>query len=190
MDDDIALTESEGRFPMRCVLYAALVLPVLALPIYTGITRCRCRPPGVATAQVGISDMVSLIESHVQTAGGYPWQTANPLPADGNLFPACFDALREVDPTWPGRRSVALVRDGPAGFRRARSEEIDDVTIDRYLADPWGEPYLLRQPRPNRKDSDRWLCGSSFGLYSNGADRVDQTRAGATVEESDDIGNW
>jgi hypothetical protein len=161
--------------------------------------RCSSVP---AMTKLEVMSLSSALEQYVEDEHVYPGADLE-AGSRANHCPLLFNALfGESAPAGPGGRSAPYTRvdetrisvpgrlDGSlAEFVRATREEIRDPQVEKYLLDPWGNPYVYRAnqgraPQPWMKNS------ATADIYSRGPDGVDDTAAGASQEASDDIGNW
>jgi hypothetical protein len=132
----------------------------------------------------------------VQDESEYPGMG---LPADPerNDFPLLYNALfGERTPHGPGGRNapymkikedqIAVYDPDTESYRQADRDEVRRDDVEKFLLDPWGNPYVYRCNQGKRMET--WMHNRDFDVYSIGANDEDDTILES--EKSDDIGNW
>jgi hypothetical protein len=150
------------------------------------------RPTPLSRARSQVQTMMAALDLHFAETGRYPGTASEGWADDENAFPALFDAIftarGKMDPLMQFKEQDVLVLDDDRrGYRRAEVEEIYDPKVRKYLADPWGRPYVYRENK-SRAPRSFMRNPSKYDIYSTGADREDQTFPG--IRPSDDIGSW
>ena len=163
-------------------LLASLTLVVVRKAIKDGY---------IAAARMTVAGLDLALSNYRDDEGDLPaGETATPL--DENRFPALYRAICGARrPIGPGGRSAPYFRptekdllvssEESGDLREAHRGEVLDDGVDKYLRDPFGEPYVYRvrdvgPGRPRRAD-----------IYSTGPDCADGHAYG---KDGDDIGNW
>jgi hypothetical protein len=161
--------------------------------------RCSRVP---ATTKLEVLSLSLALEQYVEDEHVYPGADIEAGP-NANHFPRLFNALfGERPPAGPGGRSAPYTRveetrisvpgqlvGSLSEYVHATGEEIRDPRVEKYLLDPWGNPYVYRAN--HGRALQPWMKNSATAdIYSCGPDGVDDTAAGASEDVSDDIGNW
>ncbi len=181
-------------FTLVEILIVISIIALLTSIVLGAVTMARKRA-AVAIAKAAISDMKNQLEAYVRDTGKYPGTDFK----DGvNAFPALFAALYEEKPP-KGRGGPSapymrfkeedvLVYDKDEGkYRKADVDEIYSITIDKYLSDPWGMPYIYHENKSRARKP--YMHDNRADVYSSGPDREDQTIEGERTE-TDDVGSW
>ena len=74
-----------------------------------------------------------------------------------------------------------------------KRSELRDSEVEKYLLDPWGEPFVYRANKGKNLSEHMFMHNQAADIYSRGPDSEDQTMLGEDAEaegEIDDIGNW
>ena len=84
-------------------------------------------------------------------------------------------------------KDVGVYDDDMEDYRTATEDERWDPEVEKYIFDPWGQPYWYRENKTKSRD---WESKNrhKVDLWSTGLDKENQTLDGE--ENSDDIGNW
>lgn len=144
---------------------------------------------GIATAEV--SRVALALDAFVSDEGTYPAADRKPDPSR-NDYPELLRALTGVRrPLGPGGRNSpylsfkeknVFVRDEGSGeYRPATRLELQDDAVDKYVVDPWGNPYVYRL-LPDRHTGGARVVGDILSLGPNGLDDGDRDPG-----EGDDI---
>ena len=177
-------------FTLIEVLIVIAIISLLASLTLVAVQKVRT-DGYVAAARMTVAGLDLALSNYRDDEGDYP--AGDPaLGPDENRFPALYRALCGArQPFGPGGKSAPYFRPKEADLvvfsedsgdvRKADREEIVDDGIDKYLLDPFGEPYIYRvrdagAGRPRSAD-----------IYSLGPDRADGHASG---KNGDDIGNW
>lgn len=181
-------------FTLVEILIVISIIALLVSIVLGAVTVARKRA-ATAVAKTAISDMKNQLEAYVRDTGKYPGTEYK----DGeNAFPALFAALFEDKPP-KGRGGpsapymkfkeddVLIWDKNDERFRKADVDEIYDPKLDKYLSDPWGEPYIYHENKSRARKS--YMHDSHADVYSKGPDRVDQTGDGEK-SDNDDVGSW
>jgi prepilin-type N-terminal cleavage/methylation domain-containing protein len=177
-------------FTLIEILIVISIIALLASLVLVAVQRARINAM-VAVARTTVTGLDIGLSNYRDDEGDLPGIEDGADP-DENRFPALYRALCGARrPVGPGGRSAPYFRPSEAdvvvageeaeGLRKAHRDEILDDQTDKYLLDPFGEPYVYRvremgRGRPPRAD-----------IYSTGPDHADGRASG---EEGDDIGNW
>ena len=174
------------------ILIVISIISLLASISLGGIVIARDRARK-AEATTFIAGLNGAVERYFMDTGRYPgteWKDGE------NAFPALYEAIFDEKPPagrgGPGapymdlKRDQVLVADGDGAYRRARSDEINDPAVHKFIQDPWGNPYIYRENR-SRLPRRFTIRRAKADLYSTGPDGIDQTILG---EQGDDLGNW
>ncbi|MCZ6794643.1 MAG: prepilin-type N-terminal cleavage/methylation domain-containing protein [Planctomycetota bacterium] len=185
-------------FTLVEVLIVISIIAILAALVIGGLGKAR-----EAAEQTQAKTEVDTMR---QAVGRYELDEGI-LPAFGkladeetNYFPILFTALMDSpEPEGKGGRSAPyidrieeekiVVKDG-SDYRKATRKERYDHTVDKYLLDPWDNPYIYRCNK-GLKPQDWMVNRDSFDLYSTGPNGSDETILGdeeRDEEEYDDIG--
>ncbi|MBN1421278.1 MAG: prepilin-type N-terminal cleavage/methylation domain-containing protein [Planctomycetes bacterium] len=169
------------------------IIAVLASLVVVGVSKARMRAMEVEVRST-ISSLDTALKQYDSDKGilpGYddpPTQYSNSLPkilaaliGDGSRTP--YLEFKESQ--------IFVEREGDVkGFREANRSEIYDPNVNKYLIDPWGEPFIARENK-SKKKKEAWMKLPYFvDIYSKGPNREDDTALGKAAGESDDIGNW
>ena len=186
-------------FTLVEILIVVSIISLLAGLVLVGVQRARLHASR-AIAKATVGDWSNAIGRYVQDEGKYPAQGLEP-DAERNDFPLLYKALcGERRPKGPGGRSAPyitpteeqiLVYDETLGEHRTatRAERFDN-DVDKFVADPWGEPYVYRCNKGHSLADNPFMHKADFDLYSTGENGTDETMLGESGEDVDDIGNW
>lgn len=183
-------------FTLIEILIVISIIALLSSFVLVAVTKGK-QGAAEAVATTQVSSLSGALERYVEDEATYPGITLEADP-ERNDFPLLFNALfGERKPRGPGGRSApymtikedqVIVLDEITGsYRQAKKAEIDNEKVEKYLADPWGEPYIYRVNKGKRRESYMHNYEGA-DIYSKGPNSVDDTILEA--EKSDDIGNW
>ncbi len=176
-----------------------VVISIIALlsSLTLGGVQIVQRNARIGAAKMEVMGLTLALDNYVQDEAEYPAR-AGGVAAEENELPALYGALfGERKPAGPGGRSAPYTRaersnvvtyDEDRGeYRPATREEVRDRHVEKYLLDPFRNPYIYRvnKGRPPRPSS-QILDGAD--IYSLGPNEADDTLA--CTPKSDDIGNW
>ena len=187
-------------FTLVELLIVIAIIGILAGLAMQGISAVR-ESTSAAMTTTDIQSLRQAIEQYVQDEGIYPGQDTPSKKFDEELndFPKLYNALfGEKKPDGPGGRNapyselssekIAVYDEEEEIYRVAKRSELDDVDVDKFVLDAWGEPLIYRCNK-GRKREPFMRNKHSFDLYSMGPDSENQTIEGDD-EVNDDIGNW
>ena len=151
-----------------------------------------------AEAATIVSALDTALQNYYSDEGTYP--AMGKSDPDQNDFPHLFNALMDAPrPEGKGGRSApylvgkmdedkVAVEDEVEDYRPSNRRERNNNKIDKYLLDPWGNPYVYRC---NKGLSIRhyMLNAGRYDIYSLGPNGEDETVVGTEGEENDDITN-
>jgi prepilin-type N-terminal cleavage/methylation domain-containing protein len=188
-----ALAEGRG-FTLIEILIVVSIIAVLASLILAGVNIARKRA-AIAIAQSNIEALNNALEQYVADTGRYPGEKIKDYE---NGFPALFDAIcGEKPPKGKGGPNSPYMKFKEAEvyvfdfdedkYRPAYPEEIYDPKVEKYLADPWGVPYIYHENKSRARKP--YMHKNTADIYSCGPDKKDQTIDGEKTD-TDDIGNW
>jgi prepilin-type N-terminal cleavage/methylation domain-containing protein len=183
-------------FTLIELLIVISIIALLASFVLVAIQKAQGNA-SIGTATQMVNTLSSALEAYVQDEGTYP---AAQLKADPerNDFPHLFNALfGDPKPMGPGGRSAPYgsMREADVRvwdpereeYRVATRAEIRDKKVDKFLSDPWGNPYIYRCNKGKRAED--WMRNArGADIYSKGPNDTDETMTGE--EKTDDIGNW
>lgn len=186
----------QAGFTLVEILIVISIIAVLAGMVLVGVQHAR-QGANTAMAKTTISSMATALDRYVQDEGEYPGME---LEADGDrndfslLYTALFGTPR---PKGGGGRNapystvpednIWIYDDAIGQYRAAERRERLDDDIEKFLMDPWGEPYVYRANKGKDRAEYEFMHNPDFDLYSVGPDGIDQTQEG---EDGDDLGNW
>jgi prepilin-type N-terminal cleavage/methylation domain-containing protein len=180
-----------GGFTLIEILIVITIISILASLTTAGILRAQVEARR-SVAMATVAGLTSAVEEYFADTGRYPGAGE---PGDGNQFPALHEALAGLRPPRGNggpsapymefKQADLLVIGGEEGYRRPNFEEIRDPKVPKYLADPWGHPYVYLENRSRIRPNALRL--GKADIYSMGRDGIDSTALG---DEGDDIGNW
>jgi prepilin-type N-terminal cleavage/methylation domain-containing protein len=187
--------ESSRGFTLIEILIVVSIIAVLASLILAGVNIARKRA-AIAVAQSNIETLNTALEQYVTDTGKFPGDKVKEY---DNAFPSLFEALfGEKPPKGKGgpnspymkfKESEVYIFDYDEDkYRQAYPEEIYDPRVEKYLADPWGVPYIYHENKSRARKS--YMHKNTADIYSCGPDKKDQTIDGEKGPEVDDIGNW
>lgn len=194
---------TEGRLRPRGVgftlvelLIVIAIIGILATLALKAISAVR-ESTDAAITTTEISSLKNAVEAYNQDEGEYPGQRKK-TSGDENQFPTLFNALfGERKPKGPGGRNapymelkqdkVVVYDEDIDDYRVAKSREIYDPKIEKYMLDAWGNPLVYRVNK-GKPYEDYMRNRYGVDIYSTGPDGMDQTAEGE--DENDDIGNW
>ena len=182
-------------FTLIEILIVVSIIAVLASLILAGVNIAR-KKASIAVAQSNIEALNTALEQYVTDTGRYPGDRIKDYE---NGFPALFDALfGDKPPRGKGgpnapymkfKESEVYVYDyDEEKYRPAYPDEIYDQKVEKYLADPWGTPYIYHENK-SRAPKSYMHKRNGADIYSCGPDKKDQTIDGEK-SDIDDIGNW
>lgn len=187
-----------GGFTLIEILIVISIIAVVAGLVMVGIQVARDRV-NVGAATMMIQTIAGAVENYYQDESVYPGMELAPNPNE-NHFPVLYNALLgEPKPRGPGGRSAPyltvkdeqiVVWDPDAEmYRQATREEVRDPRREKYILDPWGNPYVYRCNKGKKLES--YMHNQTFDIYSWGRNGEDDTILGdEDGGKSDDIGNW
>ena len=82
-----------------------------------------------------------------------------------------------------------VVRKDSDSFVPATPAQLKDPSLEKFLLDPWGNPYRYRNNSAATTKVGWMIRPDQFDLWSAGPNGVDESAAGRN-KECDDIGNW
>jgi len=187
---------ARAGFTLIEILTVISIIALLSSMILVAIQKARVGAND-AVASTEIGTLVQALEQYVQDESEYPGASKK-ISAETNHFPDLFNALfGERKPNGPGGRNapymtmkeekLVVYNDETEAYERATKEQIDNFRIPKYVADPWGNPYVYRANK-GRKKEDFMRNPYGADIYSLGPNGIDDTAEGN--DESDDIGNW
>ena len=186
---------SDG-FTLIEVLIVVSILAILMSLIVVTVQKARVKAISSVAAQY-VNTLTTALEQFREDEGYSPGSEYDD--PEMNAFPALYEALlgdpEESDKA--GRSAPYLevkekdigVRDEDTeSYRQADLDEIRDPRVEKFILDPWNEPYFYRENKSKGKD---WpgRRRHKFDLWSTGPDRENQT-LDEDEEKSDDLGNW
>jgi prepilin-type N-terminal cleavage/methylation domain-containing protein len=177
-------------FTLIEVLIVISIISLLASLTLVAVQKVK-KDGYIAAARMTVACLDLALSNYRDDEGDLP--AGGPgLGQDENRFPALYRALCGArQPVGPGGRSAPYLRpkeadlvvlsDESGDLRKAKRGELLDDGVDKYLLDPFGEPYVyrVRDVGPGRP--------RSADIYSLGPDRADDHAYG---QDGDDIGNW
>jgi len=181
-------------FTLIEILIVIAIISLLSSFVLVGIHLVQKRALE-ALAESQLTSLRSALESYYGDEGAYPGAGAG-LDSDENGFPVLFAALfGERRPHGPGGRGApystsvsekdVAVWDADAGaFRKAMLSELNDDRVEKFVLDPWAQPYVYRVPGTAR-GTGPWRFRQGPILYSTGPNGVDETVE--DLEGADDI---
>ena len=188
-------TTFHSGFTLVELLIVISIIAILSSLIITGL--------GVATEARNKTEAVSTIASFKTSIANYKTDTAK-LPAqflkpdpERNDFPKLWAALMHEPPVGgPSapyiddyqREKIAVYDEDLEEYVRAGKDELDDPSIEKFMLDPWGEPYIYRANKGLPKE-DYMLRPGSYDLYSKGPNGEDDTIVGTEGDDNDDVTN-
>lgn len=167
------------------------IIAVLASLIVVGVNKARKRGQYME-ARSTIDAIATALRTYDADKGILPGHE-DPAERHVNSLPKILaallgDGVRE--PYLDYKEGQLKVEREGGGFRAATRAEIFDASVDKYILDPWGEPYIARENRSRRK-KEPWMHRPHFvDIYSKGPNREDDTALGKEGADSDDISNW
>lgn len=181
-------------FTLVELLIVISIIAILASLVITGLSSAT-QQKNKTEAKSTISSIVTALETFVMDEAKNPAFGKKPDP-ERNDFPELWTALMQPPPeggrNYPYLENITkdniVVQVDEGRYERATREEVEDPSIDKYLLDPWGNPYVYRcnkglEPEP-------WMINPrGVDIYSFGPNGVDDTIVGTTGEENDDITN-
>jgi prepilin-type N-terminal cleavage/methylation domain-containing protein len=182
-------------FTLVEILIVISIIALLSSLVLVAVTRGRTgAATAIATTQV--SSISSALERYYEEEGLFPAMSLKPDPTR-NDFPQLYNALLgEPKPRGPGGRSapyvkvkedqVAVWSDERQTYVQATRDDVDDVKVEKYILDPWGNPYVYRCNKGKKRET--WMKNRDADVYSTGPNNEDDTVTES--EKSDDIGNW
>lgn len=200
--------ESAGRrgdgFTLIEILIVISIIALLSSFVLVAVTRGKREAAG-AMAKTTVTSISNALDQFVQDEAEYPGFDL-PSDPDRNDFPLLYNALfGERRPHGPGGRSAPYMsikedqigvldedltvdEDQPV-YRKADRDERDDPKVEKFLLDPWGNPYVYRCNKG--KKSESWMHNrQGADIYSIGPNEIDDTAAETDEKDDDDIGNW
>lgn len=184
-----------GGFTLIEILIVISIIALLSSFVLVAITRGK-QGAAEAMATQMVAQLTSALERYVQDEGEYPGMTLKPDP-DRNDFPLLFEALLDDPrPHGKGGRSapylqikedqIAVYDEDLDQYRKADTDERRDPRTQKFVLDPWGQPYIYRANKGKKRES--WMHRADADIYSIGPNEQDDTVLES--EKSDDIGNW
>jgi len=185
-------------FTLIEILIVISIIAVLASMILAGVNIARKRA-AVAVAATNIGNIKSAVAQYFQDMGKYPGADI----ADGeNAFPALFEALCGAKPPrGKGGPNAPYIefKEGDLrvydkdleNYRPPDNEELYDMRVEKYIADPLGNPYIYHENK-SRARKPYMHNANTFDLYSMGLNGIDETIDGKKgVDDGvDDVGSW
>jgi type II secretory pathway pseudopilin PulG len=172
------------------------IISLLASLCLVGIQNAQKHTKiSLATTQVAL--LGQSLDHYLQDEGAYPGMEME-SDTGRNDFPLLLSALCGVrKPKGPGGRNapylqlkeddMAVVDLATGSFRKATRQELRDPDVQKFLLDPWRNPYVYKVNKGKEPGSYRHnLEGAD--IYSLGPNEADDTVL--ENEKGDDIGNW
>ena len=76
------------------------------------------------------------------------------------------------------------VKGGLSGYMQASDEEKEDPTVEKFILDPWGQPYHFVENESKAKKTKEMRRPYEFDMWSNGPDKMNDKG------EGDDVTLW
>jgi prepilin-type N-terminal cleavage/methylation domain-containing protein len=187
-----------GGFTLIEILIVISIIALLSSFVLVAVTRGKREAAG-AMAKTTVTSIDNALNQFVQDEAEYPG-FESPADPERNDFPLLYNALfGERRPNGPGGRSapymsikedqVGVWDDDIQTYRKATRDERDDTKVEKFLLDPWGNPYVYRCNKGKR--SEGWMHNRQHAdIYSVGPNEIDDTAAESDEADDDDIGNW
>ena len=184
-------------FTLIEILIVISIIAVVASLVLVAVNKGR-QQASIAMATTDVATLNNALEQYVTDEASYPGMELPKIREDENYFPKLFDALfGDRKPNGPGGRSAPYTKLTEDKVRvydtdlddyvKPTREQLKSAKIQKYLADPWGNPYFYR-PNKGRKSESYMHNKQGADLFSFGPNGVDDTTTES--EKSDDIGNW
>jgi hypothetical protein len=136
----------------------------------------------------------------VQDGSDYPGSDEEEFDEETNHFPLLYRALfGKRRPAGPGGRSapyttleekkVRVYNPDTELYELASRRELRDDSVDKFLIDPWDNPYIYRANK-GRVEEDFMHNPQGCDIYTVGPNEVDDTVPNTEGEDNDDLGNW
>jgi len=188
--------DSRRGFTLIEILIVISIIAVLASMILAGVSIAR-KNTTIAVCKQNIDSIASAMEQYKLDTGKYPGEKIKDFE---NGFPALFEALLGEKPPRGGggpnapymkykEADVQVWDDDEGKYRQATVDERWDQRVEKYLADPWGNPLIYHENK-SRARQQYMHNRDGADVYSVGPDKEDQTIEGLSGPKIDDIGNW
>jgi len=148
-----------------------------------------------AEAKAFVDRLVAALAEYDRDLGRLPGSDAPHVP-DANSLTEVLEAVLRPRSTAGGDGSPYLSVEAKdiavqeAGrFRTATPVEREEPSVPKYILDPWGHPYVVRENRSKRTKSPSMANPGFADVYSIGPNGRDETAHPENRGKGDDIGN-
>ena len=175
-------------FTLVELLVVISIIAILSSLVIAGLSIANERANEVQakTFVVGCKDALEQYFTDTGTFPGFGMEADE----DRNDFPVLWRALMHdgrVEYLEGIQKDKIVVEDPDSqeGYRPATQDELDDREVEKYVLDPWLNPYVYRcnlglKPR-------EWMENKKYDIYSLGPNGEDDTILGEEAENDDDI---
>jgi prepilin-type N-terminal cleavage/methylation domain-containing protein len=177
-------------FTLIELLIVILIIGVLAGLIMGGLSAVKDKA-NRAQALSMVNALDNGLRVYREEAGSYPGYDSPSDPEDpaSNVVAAVIRTLHSKQ-LIKLKEADLYVLDVEDKLVPATKDQIEDVDVDLYVMDPWGESYIVRE-NESKNQKKRWMHNKDgVDIYSKGRNLEDDTALGTEGADNDDLGNW